>query len=145
MTDISTEQFRNLLRLIAPLRSLNASIEEGLHMDTFRGTSKLAIKNYSSLQQSVASILSDAYVESLTLELDDDATERELISQVSLASGQLLAYLESYTGIPSGGSRGLNNINTAPQVTINASGSDEANKERIMKLVQDAMKDRKDD
>ncbi|MCA9885152.1 MAG: hypothetical protein KC546_20140 [Anaerolineae bacterium] len=142
MSDITTDQLRTLLRLVAPLRELKKSVEHSLHLDTFRGTSKLIVKNYSSLQKSVASIIGDDYSASLALDLDADATERETVSQVSMAAGQLLAYLVSYTGAPDS-SDGSTLISTAPQITINASGTTEENKERIMNLVRDALKEEK--
>ena len=67
MSDITTDQLRTLLRLVAPLRELKKSVEHSLHLDTFRGTSKLIVKNYSSLQKSVASIIGDDYSASLAL------------------------------------------------------------------------------
>jgi len=146
MTDISTTDFRTLLRLIEPLRTLAVDVQQSLHMDTFRGTSNLLIKNYDSLQGMIAEIINDRYATSLTLELHEDLTEREIVSQIALAAAQLLAYVESFTGVPSAGKSGDTQIQTAPHIVINAQGTSQRNLKRMMELAkQDAEEDDEDD
>jgi hypothetical protein len=101
MKSLTVEDLRSLIRLIPPLRALRDDVEQSLHLETFEGTGDLAVRSFQGLQASIVRITEDPYVEALTLDIVDGMKDKHKLSQVMLASGQLLAYLEGQTGVNS--------------------------------------------
>ena len=114
-------KLREMIRMIPPARSLKEDIDKSIHLDTYEGTGDAAIRTFSGLQKSVAKIADDPYLDSLSVEVDSEATDREKVSVVGLVAGQLLAYLEGQTGLPGAGSGGKGGfyVNSAPQIALN--------------------------
>ena len=59
----------------------------------------MAVKSYQGIQASVARITDDPYAATLSLDVPENATDKEKVSLTRLAAGQLLAYLEGYIGL----------------------------------------------
>jgi hypothetical protein len=112
MKSLTVEDLRALIRLIPPLRALRDDVEQSLHLETFEGTGDLAVRSFRGLQASIARITEDPYVEGLTLDIVDGMKDKHKLSQVMLASGQLLAYLEGQTGVSGGGHPGRSHVHT---------------------------------
>ena len=124
-----------LIRLIPPARTLKNDLEASLHMELYIGTGDLAVKTYNNLHATVTKLTDDPYVKSLALEVPEDTSDKEKVSLVRFAAGQLVACLESQTGLVGVGS-GSNSYYAAP--VFNGSISDINNEtlERIMGLVK---------
>jgi hypothetical protein len=93
----------------------------------------------------VASITNDPYVSSLTIVVQEGANDMEKVSQVNLAAGQLLAYLEGQTGLSGvggsyGGGRNQGNITIQKAPTINLSDIRGVDSESLAKMVELAEK-----
>lgn len=78
------------------LRALQRSVERAVQMDVYQGTGRMAVKQYTGIQRKVAELFPDDFyvTDTLTLELDDKIEERHMLSQVQLAAGQMVIYLE---------------------------------------------------
>ena len=127
-----------LIRLIPPARVLKNDLEANLHMELYTGIGDIAVKSYNNLHASVSRFIDDPYVKSLALEVPEEASDKEKVLLARLASSQLVACLESQTGLVGIGSGG-NSYYTAP--VFNGSISDISNEtlERIMGLVKNPM------
>ena len=130
-----TVDLNALIRLIPPARTLKNDLEASLHMELYAGTGDIAVKSYNNLHASVTRLMDDPYVKTLTLEVPEEASDKEKVLLARLASSQLVACLESQTGLVGVGSSG-NSYYTAP--VFNGSISDISNEtlERIMGLVK---------
>lgn len=124
-----------LIRLIPPARALKDDLEASLHMELYAGTGDIAVKSYNNLHASVSRYIDDPYVKSLALEVPKEASDKEKVSLVRFASSQLVACLESQTGLVGIGS-GSNSYYSAP--VFNGSISDITNEtlERIIGFVK---------
>ena len=124
-----------LIRLIPPARALKDDLEASLHMELYAGTGDIAVKSYNNLHASVSRYIDDPYVKSLALEVPEAASDKEKVSLVRFASSQLVACLESQTGLV-GISSSSNSYYTAP--VFNGSISDITNEtlERIIGFVR---------
>ena len=124
MAETGEEKIRALIRLIPPVRALKQNLEKSLIMEHYAGTGNLAVKSFQGLRENVARIGEDPYVDALSLEVAVDATDREKVSLVLLAAGQLAAYLEGQTGLVSfGGEESGTHIQTAPHLEHVFSGN----------------------
>ena len=125
-----------LIRLIAPARAMKDDLEASLHMELYTGIGDIVVKSYNNLHASVSRIISDPYVKSLALEVPEKASDKEKVLLARLASSQLVACLESQTGLVGVSSSG-NSYYTAP--VFNGSISDINNEtlERIIGRVKD--------
>src|SRR5437773_316955 len=147
MAQISDDTLRSLIRLIPPARALRDDLEKSLTMETFMGTGDMAVRSFQGLQASVASITNDPYVSSLSITVPEGANDQEKVSLVSLAVGQLLAYLEGQTGLSgSGGSYGSGGggnitVQKAPSIIIqNIQGLNSEALGKIVDVAADALK-----
>jgi hypothetical protein len=146
MAQITDDLLRSLIRLIPPARALKEELEKSLTMETFLGTGDMAVRSFQGLQASVASITNDPYVSSLTIVVSEGTNDMEKVSQVNLAAGQLLAYLEGQTGLSGvggsygGGGRNQGNITVQKAPTINLSDIRGVDSESLAKLVELAEK-----
>ena len=130
-----TADLSALIRLIPPARALKNDLEASLHMDLYTGTGDIAVKSFNNLHASVSRFIDDPYVKSLALEVPEEASDKEKVILARLASSQLVACLESQTGLVGVGS-GSNSYYTAP--VFNGSISDISNEtlERIIGFVK---------
>lgn len=99
MAETRDDTLRALIRLIPPARALKEDLERSLYLEIYAGTGNMAMKSYQELQASVARITDDPYVAALSLDASENATDKEKVSLVRLAAGQLVAYLEGYIGL----------------------------------------------
>ena len=135
---MSEETLRALIRYVQPASQLRKDVEQSLMLETFSGTGDMLMRTYRGLHDSISRIVDDPYLEALTIEVNDEATDREKALLVMIASGQLLAYLQSQTGVPVGLDGGGNHhIQTAPQIVINANQA--GNTDEMMKMVNKAL------
>jgi hypothetical protein len=149
MAQITDDLLRSLIRLLPPARALKEELEKSLTMETFMGTGDMAVRSFQGLQASVASFTNDPYVSSLSIVVPEGANDMEKVSQVNLAAGQLLAYLEGQTGLSGagggygGGGRNQGNITVQKAPTINLSdisGVDSESLARMVALAEKALK-----
>lgn len=148
MAQITDDMLRSLIRLIPPARALKEELEKSLTLETFMGTGDMAIRSFQGLQASIAGISSDPYIAGLNIVVPEGANDMEKVSQVNLAAGQLLAYLEGQTGLSGGGSysgggrnQGNITIQKAPTITLNdIQGVDAESLARMVALAEKALK-----
>ena len=78
------------------LKALQRSVERSLQEGTYEGTGKMAVKSYQGIQRKIAELLpEDFYItDTLALEVDGEAQERHMLSQVQLAASQMIIYLD---------------------------------------------------
>jgi hypothetical protein len=112
-----------------------------IHLEIYAGTGDLAIKSFNGLRASAAAITNDPYLSALTLTAPESAGDKEKVSLALLAAGQLAAYLEGQTGLPSqSANRGP--YVTAPQISINGnSGVTSEIIDRMLGIGEEAIKD----
>lgn len=128
-----TVDLNALIRLIPPVRALKNDLEESIHMELYVGTGDLAVKSYNNLHANVIRFLADPYVESLAIEVPEKANDREKVLLARLASSQLVACLESQTGLVGHwGNSGGNSYYNAP--VFNGPISDVSN-ETLEKMI----------
>ncbi|MBE2268590.1 MAG: hypothetical protein IAE80_10210, partial [Anaerolinea sp.] len=89
-------QLNKVQQYLQALKALQRSVERAVHQDVYQGTGRMAVKQYTGIQRKVAELFpEDFYVtDTLTLELDENIEERHMLSQVQLASSQMVIYLE---------------------------------------------------
>lgn len=138
MNELRTDDLRALIKLILPVQTLKLEIEKAIHLELYHGTAALTVRSYEGLHVSAARIIGDdPYLAALRVETAPDASEKEIVSQVLLAVGQLLAYLSSQTGTDGLMQGGHFHIQTAPQIAINTSNNPDKQKERVMRFVEE--------
>ncbi|MEL6406732.1 MAG: hypothetical protein AAFR81_20345 [Chloroflexota bacterium] len=139
MNDLTTSQLQTLIRTLTTLQTFLHELEGQMHLEIIDGTGKLARRSYTSLHKTVATILDDDYVTLLTID-DGDLTEQQIVSQVLLAGKQLVAHLQSVTGLVNMQSHNTH-IQTAPHIVINSQNSSEETKQDLFDMVRQAAKD----
>lgn len=89
-------KIQKIQQYLQALKALQRSVERAVQMDVYQGTGRMAVKQYAGIQRKVAELYpEDFYVtDTLTLELDEEIAERHMLSQVQLAAGQMVIYLE---------------------------------------------------
>jgi hypothetical protein len=142
MAEMGDDKLRGLIRLIPPARALKEDVEQSLHLEMYAGTGDLAIQSFRGLQASVAAITGDPYVSALALDVPAGASDKEKVSLVRLAAGQLIAFLEGQTGLVDlgGKGRGGGHIQTAPNINLNINGLPGSGVDKIIDLVSDTVK-----
>ena len=117
MAETHQDPIRDLIRLIPPARALKDDLEKSLHLEFYAGTGNMAVRSFQGLLASVSSITGDPYVDALSLEVPENATDKEKVSLALLAAGQLVAYLEGQTGLAGMGGSG-NEYHLAPHQIV---------------------------
>ena len=130
-----TVDLRALIRLIPPARALKNDLEASLHMELYTGTGDTVVKSYNNLHANVSKYIDDPYVKSLALEVPEEASDKEKVLLARLASSQLVACLESQTGLIGIGS-GSNSYYTAPVFNGSISDINSETLEKIMGFVK---------
>ena len=139
-----TVDLRALIRLIPPVRALRDDLDASLHMELYAGTGDLAVKSYNGLHASITRFTDDPYVESLALEVPEEANDKEKVSLARLASGQLVAYLEGQTGLVGGGGSSGNSYYTAPFVNSPMANIGGETIKTMIRMVKDPMTEEKE-
>ena len=134
-----TVDLRALIRLIPPARALKNDLEASIHKELYEGTGDLAVKSYNNLHISVSRLIDDPYVESLTLEVPQKASDKEKVLLARLAASQLVACLEGQTGLVGLGGGGDSNSDNFYAPVINGPISDVSSEiiQKIMGLAKD--------
>ena len=122
MKQLTIDDLRALIRLIPAARALQEELDKSIHLETFEGTSDLAVRSFTGLQRSIMSITEDPYVMALGINVVEGMPEKQLIAQVILASSQLIAYLEGQAGVAGLTGRQNYTVQTAPTITLNMDG-----------------------
>lgn len=132
---MSEESLRALIRYLPPITKLRNDLEQRMHLETHAGVGNAAVKSYTGLQASIARFVDDPYLDALTLEVPADVGDKEKVSLVHLAAGQLLAYVQGQLGLSLEASSG--NFQTAPNIAINNIGAE--NTEQVMEIALRAL------
>jgi hypothetical protein len=136
---MSEENLRTLIRYLAPLTTLRQDLERAMALEFQAALGDTAVRTYNGLHASITRVLDDPYLESLSLQVPETANDKEKISLVFLAVGQLLAVVHSVIGLPVGWGSPATEIQTAPYVIINAQGSSPDVAKQVMKVVHRAL------
>jgi hypothetical protein len=141
MKQLTIDDLRALIRLIPAAQALRDELDKSVHLETFDGTGRLAARSFLGLQRSVLSLTEDPYVGALSIEINENMTEKVVIAQVLLAASQLLAYMEGQAGITGLTGKRDYRVQTAPSITLNMDGfqGGPIEMERIMETVDRAM------
>jgi hypothetical protein len=142
MAEMGDDKLRELIRLIPPARALKDDVEESVHLELYAGTGDSALQLFRGLQASVAAITGDSYVKALNLDVPAGASDKEKISLVRLAAGQLIAFLEGQTGLVDVGGKGRHgsHIQTAPNINLVISGLAERGIDKVIDMVAGTVK-----
>lgn len=143
-------RLRALIQLIPPARALRDDLDQSLHLETYGGLGDAALQTLEGLRASIARIADDPFVSTLTVAPPQNAGDKEKVALARLTAGQLVAYLEGQTGVPSshGSGGGGNNINIqkAPVINLNrVSGMSSDVLGRLMGLATKSSKHDDDD
>jgi hypothetical protein len=95
-----------MIAFLPPARALRDDLERSLHLEMYQGTGDLALTSLRALQEGIGRITDDPYVTTLQVVVPEGAGDKEKVSLARLAAGQLTAYLEGQTGLPSASSSG---------------------------------------
>jgi hypothetical protein len=81
-------------------------------------------------------------VAGLDVDAHEESKDKHLVSQVMIASGQLLAYLEAQTGLSGIASAGKSHyqVQTAPNIELNMGDVVGGQVDRVMDMINDAMR-----
>ena len=130
-----TVDLNALIRLIPPARTLKNDLEASLHMELYTGTGDTVVKSYNNLHATVSKYIDDPYVKSLALKVPEAASDKEKVLLARLAASQLVACLESQTGLIGLGG-GSNSYYTAPVFNGPISDINGETLEKIMGFVK---------
>lgn len=136
---MSEENLRTLIRYLAPLTTLRQDLERAMSLEFQSALGDTAVHTYNGLYTSIKQVLDDPYLEALALQVPDNANDKEKISLVFFAVGQLSAVVYGAVGLPMGWGSPQTSIQTAPYVIINAQGSSPDVAQSVMKVVQRAL------
>ena len=136
---MSEENLRALIRYLAPLTTLRQDLERAMVLEFQAALGDTAVRTYNGLHASITRVLDDPYLAALTLDVPTTANDKEKVSLVFLAVGQLLSVVHSMIGLPVGWGSPATDIQTAPYVIINAQGSSPEVAENVMKMVHRAL------
>lgn len=136
---MSEENLRTLIRYLAPLTTLRQDLERAMSLEFQSALGDTAVRTYNGLHTSITRVLDDPYLEALALQVPEGASDKEKISLVFLAIGQLLSVVHGAVGLPLGWGSPHTSIQTAPHVIVNAQGSSPDVAQRVMSVVQRAL------
>jgi|GEM_PF-6508624 len=89
MSDIS-----KIKRAVNALRSIRQDTKHMVSMELHVGMGNVLVKTYTAIHQSVSGIISDPIVDALVIDLPEDATDRQKVTQVIILAGQLLSIVD---------------------------------------------------
>lgn len=136
---MSEESLRALIRYLAPLTMLRQDLERAMALEFEGALGDTAVRTYNGLHASITRVLADPYLEALALQVPERANDKEKISLVFLAVGQLSAMVHSVIGLPIGWGNASVDIQTAPHVIVNAQGSSPEVARQVMQMVHRAL------
>lgn len=142
---MSEQNLRALIRYLAPLTTLRQDLERAMALESQSALGDTAVRTYNGLQASIGRVLDDPYIQSLALEVPQGADDKEKISLVFIAVGQLLAVVHGEIGLPVGWGSPSTEIQTAPYVIINAQNSSPDVAKNVMQVVQRALGEEADE
>lgn len=138
---MSEENLRRLIRYMGPINQLRQDLEQSIHLELYPGLGDISLRTYEGLRASVGRLVDDPFLDSLTIEVSADTSDKEKVTLVFIASGQLLAYVQSEIGMTSLGTQG-SHIQTAPSIQINTANSNTT--ADVMDVVRRALGEDKD-
>jgi len=136
---MSEEDLRTLIRYLAPLATLRQDLERAMSLEFQSALGDTAVRTYNGLHASILRVLDDPYLEALALQVPEGANDKEKISLVFLAVGQLSSVVHGVVGLPLGWGSSHTDIQTAPHIIINAQGSSPDVAQSVMRVVQRAL------
>lgn len=140
MKELNATELRTLIGMIQPLRMLRDDVEQCLHLELYHGASQMMAQTFRGLRDQVYGITQDNILTTLEIMEDDELEDRERASQVFIAAGQLLAYVENATGAASmGKERRHFQVQTAPNIDLNIGDVIGGQMDRVMDMVNDAL------
>ena len=83
-----------LKRYLDMLQNLRYDIKRSINYEMYSGTGRLAVQSYNVIQQGIVAATDDDFVRAMTLDINEDMTEKERIWLVNMAAGQLIGYTE---------------------------------------------------
>lgn len=84
-----------LKRAYNGLKNLRSDTRHMIPMEMYEGMGNVLAKTYQALHQSVAGVINAPILDAIVLDLPSDATDRQIATQVSVLTGQLLSFVES--------------------------------------------------
>jgi uncharacterized protein YjbI with pentapeptide repeats len=78
------------------VKALQKAVEKSITQGMIEGTGRMVAKNYRGLHAKIVELMPDDYfiTDTLALELDDNASDEQILGQVQLAATQMIIYLE---------------------------------------------------
>jgi|GEM_PF-4454302 len=99
MTDDMNNQIpkevEDMIKLKRAFKAMSKSVTQALMTGTYKGTARMMVKSYQKMQAKAAeAVPDDFFITSLELDITDDMTEEEQLTQVQIASQQITSYLD---------------------------------------------------
>lgn len=88
------KRLSNLRRSVKALNRLRHDTEHMVPMDMYQGMGNVVVRTYTALHQTINQLIDEPFIEALVIDLSDDATDRQKVTQVNLLAGQLHLYAE---------------------------------------------------
>lgn len=88
------KQLSSLRRSAKALSRLRRDTEHMVPMEMYHGMGNVVVRTYTALHQTIKRLIDEPLIEVLSIDLPDDATDRQKVTQVNLLAGQLHAYTE---------------------------------------------------
>ncbi len=142
---MSEENLRTLIRYLAPLTTLRQDLERAMALEFQEALGDTAVRTYNGLHASILRVLDDPYLQSLALQVPETANDKEKITLVFMAVGQLLSLVHGEIGLPVGWGNASIEIQNAPYVIVNAQNSSPEVAQNVMKVVQRALGEEEND
>lgn len=89
------KKMNQLKRTYNALKNLRNDTRHMIPMETYDGMGNVLAKTYQALHQSVKGVVSAPILDIIVLDLPSDATDRQIVIQVNVLTGQLLSFVES--------------------------------------------------
>lgn len=89
MSDLS-----KIKRAMKALKNMRSDTRHMVSMELHIGMGNMLVKTYTAIHQSLNGIINDPLVDALVVDLPDDATDRQKVTQVIILAGQLLSIVE---------------------------------------------------
>lgn len=111
---IRDNTLRALIRLFPPARVLKDDLGMSIHLELHPGIGNMAVKSCQGLYVSVVKFTDDPYIEALSLDVPENASDKEKVTLVRLVAGQLIVHLEGQAGLVGMGGEGQRQYFTIP-------------------------------
>ena len=114
---VSDSNLRSMIRFIPMTRALKQEVDRIATLESYEDSGELVAVSFRRLLAGVTRLTDDLYLAGLGEDVEVARTDKRRVTATQLALSQLLAYLESETGVSASGGGDILNYQKSP-VTI---------------------------